>query len=483
MSPIRRRLLLALVVALAAGCTVGPRYEKPDVSALVPAEYPAAALGAEASGAAAPSQPWWKAYAEPELDRLVDAALGFSADLAAAEARVAQARELAVVAGAALYPQVNVDGRISRDQLSLNGENLALIPFKPATTAFTDYRLGFDASWEIDLFGRSRHQSQAAIARADSAAESRNDARLVLSAEVVRLYLDAAIAARRAAIATARSASYAETARLLGLARAAGVASGIDLDRAEVDAATSIAALAPLEADRQTAVYRLSSLTGLAPSALEPRLERDRIPAVGPQAVPAGLPADLLRRRPDVRRAERELAAATADAGTAVADQFPRLTLVGDLGLDSVRPGELVQAASRYWNAGPQLTVPLFAAGRLRAGAAAADAARTVAQANYRGAVLAALADAESALARYGADARQARGLHAARDRAAQALALTRLRHAAGEATLLDVADSERALDALEDQCAVADGSLARDYAALQKALGGDWQDAGAPGH
>ena len=468
--------------ALLVACMVGPRYAPPEPATTVPGAYPGAATDGAALGAGASRDDWWQEFHDPQLDRLVEAALTGSPDLLAAEGRVAQARALAEAAGAHLYPQVNVDGRVGNDKLSLNGENLALIPFTPPRTAFTDYRIGFDASWEIDLFGYTRRQAQAALARAGSAEESRNDARVVLAAEVARNYLSYTVAVERLAVAGRNEAAYADTARLVGLQHAAGVASDLELNRAQADELASNSVSPALYADRQAALFRLATLTGLAVEAVQPMLSARQPPALDEAAIPVGLPADLLRRRPDVRRAERDLAAATADAGAAVAAQFPRLSLVGSVGLDSVHPGELAQAASRYWNVGPQLSVPVFSAGLLRHEARAAEAARQAAIASYRSVVLNALADAETALVRYTTDVRRAQAVRAAAGRLRGALDLTRLRYKAGEATLLEVMDAERAVYGLEDQLATLDGLVATDYVALQKALGGGWQSSSASG-
>ena len=169
------------------GCAVGPHYTPPDTKSLVATAYTTSAP-ALASGDAADR--WWSALGDQTLDGLVERALGNNPDLASAEARVRQARALAGVAGADLYPAANLDARVSRDRLSLNGENLALIPITPKTVEFTDYKVGLDASWEIDLAGRTRREVEAAVARFGSSAETRNDARSVVAAEVADSYVD-----------------------------------------------------------------------------------------------------------------------------------------------------------------------------------------------------------------------------------------------------------------------------------------------------
>lgn len=473
-----RGVLGLSLCAFLAGCAVGPDYRAPDPAAVVPARYPDATAVASGPGVPAAAGDWWTGLGAPALDGLEAAALSGNADLAAAEARVAQARFLAAAAGAGYYPQASIDGRVGQDKLSRNGENLALIPFNPPRTEFTDYRVGFDASWELDLFGHTRRQVEAALARAGSAEESRNEARVVIAAEVARGYLEYATAVRRIEVARATEAAYARTAELVTLQHGAGVASDLELNRVRADAIASTSVSPTLDADRRAALFRLASLTGLGVEEVGARLEGVTLERAVAVDVPPGLPADLLRRRPDIRRAERDLAASTADAGVAVAEQFPRVSLVGDFGLDSVHPGELVRSASRYWNVGPQVSLPVFSAGRLHRQSEAAEAGRTASLANYRSVVLAALADVETALVRYAADGQRARALHDALDRVDGVRALTQLRYEAGEATLLEVLDAERATEALGDQAAAADGQVGLDFVSLHKALGGGWDRA-----
>ncbi len=461
----------SVVVTVLGGCVVGPNYTVPQPDA--PAAYPVVDA---ALTDAAPRDRWWTALGDPLLDELIDHALAANPDLAMAEALVHQARAVARVAGAAFYPAANLDARVSRDKLSLNSETLALVPFKPSTTEFTDYRVGFDVAWEIDLAGRTRREVEAAAARLDSSAESRNDARLVVAADVADAYVEYRAAAQRLALARRTLASLDDALHLVTLEVRAGVAADADLRRAEADRFNAAGVVPSFEAAVQSATFRLAALTGESLESLTQRLGPSReVPAV-PATTPVGLPSELLRRRPDVRRAERELAAATADVGSAIAAQFPRLSLVGDFGWDSVYPGTLTSAASRYWNIAPQLTLPLFAGGRLRGQVEAAEAARDAALASYRATVLRALADTESSLVRFATERSRQASLAAASASLESSLALERRRFDAGDASMLDVLAAERAADHAADQRTASAGQLAQDYIALGKALGGGWQ-------
>jgi NodT family efflux transporter outer membrane factor (OMF) lipoprotein len=466
---------VTLAALLAGSCAVGPDYRRPDAGTAVPDAY-ATDPAAAGTTAAAAADRWWQALGDPVLTALIEAALSGSPDLAAAEATVQQERALARVAGASFYPQATLAAGADRNQLSRNSENLSLIPIRPPTTTFTDYQAGIDASWEIDLAGMTRREVEAAVARWESSAEARNDARAVIAAEVADAYADHCEAVSRLQRATASRDALREIQRLTALAAAAGDASDSDVHRAAADAVTAEAALPPLEAQRQSAIFRLAALTGRTRQAVADDLAAaGRIPDV-PVDVPVGLPSELLRRRPDVRRAERDLAAATADVGSAVAAQYPRFALVGELGADSVHSGELISAASRTWELVPQLSVPLFAGGRLRANADAARAGRDAALARYRGSVLAAVADAESALIRYAAAKQRCAGLAGAASELDAHARLERERQAAGDASTIELLAAVRAADDAAQAQAAAQAELVRDYVALSKALGGGWQ-------
>jgi NodT family efflux transporter outer membrane factor (OMF) lipoprotein len=465
-------LALSVLAVSLAGCAVGPHYTPPDARALTPA----ALTGVDpAVSTEAPAQRWWSALSDPELDRLIVRAFADNPDLAAAEARVQQARSLARVAGANYYPQANLDGRVGRDKLSRNGENLALIPFNPPTTQFTDFRLGLDASWEIDLAGKTRREVEAAMARFESSAESRNDARVVLAAAVADAYVDYRGNAERLDVAHRTLESLDQTLRLVTLELDAGLASETERRRAQADRLDGAAAIGPLEAEQRSALFQLAALTGTDATALDGELGTRPLATVPPTTA-VGLPSTLLLRRPDVRRAERELAAATAEVGGAIAAQFPSLSLVGDFGFEAVHAGQFASAASRYWNFGPQLALPLFAGGRLRGNVAAAEAARDAALASYRSAVLQAFADTESAIVRFTSERRRESSLAETYATLDAAHALEQQRYAAGDASLLDVLAAQRASDAAADQDAASRAQLARYYIALGKALGGGWQ-------
>jgi outer membrane protein, multidrug efflux system len=472
-----RPLGLLLLGALLAGCALGPRYPGPPAVPAAGGSFPTPPQGVTS---AAPADRWWEDLDDPLLARLIARALADNPDLASAEARVQQARAAARVAGAAFYPVVNATADVSRDRFSRNGENLALIPFAPPSTEFTDYRVGVDASWEIDLAGKTHREVEAAVARLGSSEATRADARAVVAAEVADAYVDYRDATLRLAVAQDSAAAARESARLVGLELEAGVASRTDRDRAASDAEAAAAAVPPLQSAQQSALYELAALVDSPVASLRSGLGSEASLPTPPATVPVGLPAGILRRRPDILRAERELAAATADVGSAVADEYPRLSLVGDAGWDSVHPGTLTNAASRYWDLEPQLSLPLLAGGRLRAAVDASRAARAAALASYRSTVLRALADAESAIVRYSSEQGRSRTLAEASARLSAAAELEQQRFVAGDASQIEVLAAERAADQARDQLLASQALLVEDYVALSKSLGSGWQVADA---
>jgi NodT family efflux transporter outer membrane factor (OMF) lipoprotein len=469
------RAPLALAALALAGCAVGPNYRAPAAPAIDGDRYAGASAALPAS---APSDHWWTEFGDPVLNSLVDKALADSPDLAAAEARVRAARALARATGASFYPQLSGAADVSRDKLSRNGENLALIPFNPPTTQFTDFRVGLDMSWELDLAGKTRRDVEAALARFGSAAESRNDARVVVAAEVASAYIDARVAAARAALARRLLAILEDSLRMVRLQQQAGLASDSDVQRADSDRAASSALPAIQDASGLVARVRLAALTGESSSEVDSQLAAAAAVPSPPETVPVGLPSDLLRRRPDIRRAERDYAAATAEVGSAVAARFPRISLVGDAGLDSVRSGDLVGAASRFWNISPQLNIPLFSAGRLRRQVDAAEATREASLASYRSTVLQAFADTETAVVHFASDRDNATGLAASAASLEASFKLERTRYDAGDISMLDLLGAEQASNRAADRRIDSAGQASRDFAALNKALGGGWQGA-----
>ena len=455
---------LALVsVALLAGCTVGPDYRRPATTAASQWLEPATPGTVDLS--------WWHAFDDPQLTALVERAVAGSPDLAEASARLAEARANRDAAAGGRLPNVQASGSATQNTLSENGQ-IPIGQIPGFARDFSLFDLGFDASWELDFWGRKTRQVEAASARVQSAEAARRDVMLTLIAEVARAYLD--LRAAQADIATGESsaAADAETARLTQLRFTAGESSRIDADRAEAQARASAAAVPDARA-RAAAAYRIATLVGAPPEDVAPQLATPAPLPVAPDTILVGVRSDLLERRPDVRRAERDLAAATADIGVATADLFPRFSLFGGIGQQARSVGDLFSGASTRLQVGPSFSWPIFAGGTIRAQIRAADARAQAAAARYEKSVVGALVDSEGAINRF-INARVAlteAEASLARERSAHSLAEQRT--ARGEDDRLALMRARTTLTAAEhrlDSAAAAKGQAA---IALYNSVGG----------
>ncbi len=459
------RLLAIAAAAALAGCApVGPNYEKPALAA--PAAWSGAPETAPAELAA-----WWTRFGDPALDRLVADAAAGNLDLRQAAARLREARENAVAAGSSLWPSAAAGGSGTRSRATENG--FGPTPPDPEHSLF---KAGFDATWELDLFGGARRGVEAAEADAGAAAEDRRAVMVSLLGEVVRNYVELRGAQRQLAIVRDQVAAARGVVELTRARLAAGLSTELDLARAESLASSTEAGAPPLEVLRRRAVHRLGVLCGKPPAALAAALEADApIPALPPTAS-IGLPSELLARRPDLRRAERQLAAATARIGVAVADLYPKFSLTGALGLESIRFGDLLDASSRTWSLGGAVRLPLFDRRKLRAAVSIREARASAAASAYELAFLVALEEVENALAAASQESRRATTLRAAEESSAKASRLARDLHDKGLVSFFDVLETERGLFQAQSARAQSEAQLASAVVALYKSLGGGWE-------
>lgn len=463
----RTLLLLPIPFLLLACRPVGPNY--------VPPRAGLSEVHATREGAAASQAGWWKAWGDPRLDALVQRALAESPDLLIAEARFRQARALQGIQDAAGGPNLGASAKVSRDRLSRNSEMLANNPLRNIDTEFTNYQIGFDASWELDLFGRQRRISEAALARTEAASERLRDAGLVVAAEVVRAYVEVRSGQLRVALAQSHLGSQEETVRLLRLAVRAGESPELELRRAEAGRSGLEATRAGLRLGLRQSLAALSVLTDVPIDELGKRLGLPvPLPAV-PEAPASGLPSDLLARRPDVRTAEREMAAASADIGVAMAERYPRFSLLGSGGWNSVASNSLLSTASSAWSVGPQLSLPIFNRGRLKNQVRANQAALDAAQSSYRKSVLNAVADVEVALERVARNEERRRRALESESHYLRMTSLTERQLKAGEVSKLAMLEAQRSLLGQEDQRVQAHAQSLNSLASLHKALGGSW--------
>jgi multidrug efflux system outer membrane protein len=455
LSPVLTAVCLSLLLA---GCAVGPDYVKPQEP--VPARWQGAA-GAGARDAAVLEE-WWKQFHDEVLDGLIRDALAANTDLATARAQLREARARRDLARAELGPSANVSGSAGRTDSG-------------TTPARESYETGFDASWEPDIFGGVRRGLEAAQADLQASGETLRDVRVTLVAEVARNYVELRTGERRLAIARENLAAVQDLYDLTRWRRQAGLVSELDEAQALSLLEQARAALPNLRTAVVEARYRLAILLARPPGELDARLkDTGRIP-LADDKVAAGIPADTLRQRPDVRAAERSLAAQTARVGEAEAARYPSFRLSGSLGLQALAASELFtgDAVNNSLLAG--ITAPIFDSGRIRSNIKVQDARLEQARVAYKAAVLTALGDVENALVELDNTRQRREQLSRAAAAARQTLDIARQRYTAGLADFQSVLDSQRTVLSLEDQLVSSTGDFSTTLIRLYKALGGGW--------
>lgn len=460
----RRGACVAALLAVALGgcAAVGPDYSEPQLA--VPAGW-SAGTGTDAMDAVLLAR-WWHGFGDPVLDRLVADALAANLDLAQARARLREARARRGVAGAALAP--SVDASLSGSRSRSSGQS-------GSGSTRELYSAGFDASWELDVFGGVRRSVEAAQADLEASVESLSDTRVSLAAEVALNYIDLRTAEQRLAIAEESIASRGENHQIIRWRQQAGLVSELDLAQATTDLESTRAVLPPLRTAVTEAKNRLAVLLGRNPGELESLVHADRPIPLAAGEIVAAIPADTLRQRPDVRVAERRLAAQTARLGEAEAARYPSFRLSGSLGLEALELDALADRDANTHSLFGGITAPVFNAGRIAANIEIQDALVEQARLAYRAAVLAALEEVENALtAVANTDARRAKLAEAAAA-ARTTLAIAEYRYASGLADFLSVLDAQRTQLSLDEQLAGSTGELARAQIRLYKALGGGW--------
>ncbi|BAU50321.1 RND transporter [Sulfurifustis variabilis] len=457
-------------LAFAACATVGPDYAPPESAGT--AEF--ANAGRDDFTSTAVEARWWSRFEDPALDDLVRRALAANHDLRVAAARLREAR--------AIYREVSLD-RLPAVTTSAT----ALYEQRSETQApglarderdVDTYSLGFDAFWELDFFGRLRRAAEAADADAAAAEAGLRDARVTVIAEVARNYFGWRGAAQRLVVAQRNLENQTKTLELTEVLLDAGRGTELDTARARAQLNATAAVIPLLEIAAKEAEHRLAVLLGERPGALALPAPEALAPLAG--SFPIGSPAELLRRRPDIRAAERLLASATARVGVATADLFPRVTLTGFLGFVAGRTGDIGTSGSEAWFAAPTLTWAAFDLGSVRARLRASEARADAALARYEQTVLRALEETENGLVGFGRQRARLVSLRESARASARAAELARLRFNEGVADFLALLDAERTLLEAEDRVAQAETETYTALVAVYKALGGGW-DACAP--
>jgi multidrug efflux system outer membrane protein len=460
-------LISFAAACIVAGCSVGPNYRPPQDSPPVAFEQ------GQQNGFTTnqPVEAWWHLFNDDELTKLVQWSAASNLDIHVATANLLQARALRLGAKADFLPVVDGVASYSNNKYS----QADLFNF-PGSRKQELYDIGFDATWELDIFGRLRRQYQANNALVQAAENTRRDVFVSVSAEVALNYFQLRGSQNELAVLHRNADNQDQTLKLTQARLDAGSGTDLDVARARAELNNTLAEIPPIEAAIAHAIHRLGVLTGRQPEALTSELSIGHPMPALPGMVDIGDPALLLRRRPDVRAAERNLAAATSQIGVSVADLFPRVTFTGDIGLQATTFSGLTGPASDTRSFGPSITWAALDYGHVRSRINAAKAAADSQLAQYQSTVLTSLEETENALVDFG-KTRARRDYLAESVKASQAAAdLAQSRYDNGATDFLTVLDAERVLLEAQDQLAQTQTATATALVTVYKALGGGWQ-------
>ena len=455
------------LLTLVLGCKVGPDYEPPETT-IVPDAWKTA-ISEEIEQEDSPLERWFIGFDDPQLQSYVQRAVASNRNLATAVARVDEARALLGVARGRLYPDVALDASYTRTELSENGTQPG--PGEP----FDIYDIGVGATWEIDVFGRVRRGVEAASAGVDASIEDYRDVLVILMADVASSYVTVRTLQTRIDYAESNVDAQRETLQLTRDRFDAGLTSARDVAQAESNLANTEATIPALEISLEATLNSLSILIGETPGAVDPDLAEAKPIPVADDRITLGLPAELLRRRPDIRRAERLLASQTAQIGVATADLYPSFSLTGVVGVQSTESGSLLESGSVGWSLIPGLRWNLFAGGKIRSLIRAEEARTQQALMTYEQTVLAALGEVENSLVAYEREKERRDHLTDAVDATERTVELVRTQYLSGLTDFQSYLDAQRSLLNQQDQLAVSEGQVVQNLVSLNLALGGGW--------
>jgi len=473
-----RRGVVAMAMAagliLFPGCTVGPNYHEPQER--LPASW-TGVITNTSHATVSPSMPtpqsvamtnWWTAFRDPVLDSLVARAVEGNLDLKQAESRIRQARAQRGGVAAGFWPSADATGDYRRSRQSGAGmSDMNLV------------QAGLDAAWEVDVFGGTRRAVEAADADIAASIEDRRDVLVTLVAEVALNYIGLCGVKQEIEIAKENLAAQKHSVDLTRQLFSGGFRSKLDVANAEAQVATTQSQIPVLESEARQTIYSLSVLLAREPSSLVDQFSKVAPIPLTPPEVPVGLPSELLRRRPDIRRAEARLHGATARIGVATADLFPKFSLTGSLGVSSATSSSLVSWDNRFYSFGPTVKWSVFQAGAIRAGIKVQNELEEQALLNYQKTVLTALNDVESALVAYVKEQQHHQALVEAVSANHEAVSLATQLYTQGQTDFLSVLIAQRSLFASQDSLVQSERNVATDLVAVYKALGGGWEFAG----
>ncbi len=460
-------LVIAFAMLGTGSCAmVGPNYNRPE--AALPEEWstPLKQAVTEEKVDLQTLTSWWDTFEDSTLSGLMDRAVRGNLDLREAWARVREARALRGITRADLFPAVDASGSMTA---SGSGKDANL----SNTTEL--YRAAFDATWEIDIFGGLRRSVEAKTADLQATEEDLRDVLVTLLSEVALNYIDARTYQTRLTVAEANLRVQEETWQLTQWRYEAGLSDGLAVQQARYNLESTRSQIPDLRTGIEEAMNRVAVLLGEQPGAVRVEMEKAKPIPKAPANVAVGVPADLLRRRPDVRKAERKLAAETARIGVAKADLYPKLTLNGSVGVEAYSFGKLLSSSARAFNYGPQISWPIFNAGSIRKNIEAQTAVQEQALVQYEAAILTSLEDVENAIVALGQEQIKRQSLGETSDAARLAATLAENKYTAGLTDFTSVLDAQRSLLIYQDQTVQSDGAIASNLVRLYKALGGGW--------
>ncbi|HLY07198.1 MAG TPA: efflux transporter outer membrane subunit [Rhizomicrobium sp.] len=471
---------IAILVLFLAGCEVGPDYKQPDVPTPPSfSELPAARAQTPADDAALAK--WWTRIDDPELQSLIARALASNLNFKTAVSRIREAREQVIIAGAKEWPELSATG--TGLNLHSNSSPIASAiggggPNAPpsAPTNIKIYSAGFDATWEIDVFGGVRRGIEQAEANTEETSWTMRDAEVSLTAEVANDYFNLRTEQARMAILRDEIARQRDAFQLIGARRRAGFVTQLDVNQQQTLLSNTAAQLPTIEAEARTMEHAISVLIGAPPEGIAKELETTAaFPAITAD-IAVGLPSDLLRRRPDIRAAERKLAAATAGIGVAVADLYPKFNLVGATAFVGNHLDTLISGNNFATVAFGQISWPVFQGGQIRANIRAKKEETQQAYLAYQQTVLSAMQETEDALTRYAHEMQRQASLRTTVQSAQSSEAIASAQYRAGFVTYVNVLSAQTARLSAEDELAQSRQAAAQDLISLYKALGGGWQ-------
>lgn len=463
-----RLVAWSLCLAALGGCTVGPDFVSPSTE--VPKAWAQPTTRPATQPAEAPDLArWWKAFNDPLLSSLVERAMESNLDLRLAQSRIRQARASRGIAVSGLGPSVAATGSYSRGQSG------------SGTPVTGRYQAGFDAGWEIDIFGGVRRGIEAADAQLQATIEDRRSVQVTLTGEIASLYVQLRSLQQRIAFARKNLQIQTHSADLTRQRFEGGFVSGLDVANAQAQVATTRSQIPLLESSARQTLYAIEVLMDRPPGAMAEELSQTAEIPYAPPDVPLGLPADLLRRRPDIRRAEADAHAATANIGVATADLFPRVTINASLGWQADSLSSLLTPASRFWSFGPAVTWNAFQSGRVLSNIEVQKALQEQSILAYRQTVLAAILEVENALVASAKEQEHRKALIDAVAANRRAVQLAGELYTQGNTDFLNVLSAQQGLLNSEDALVQSTAAISTNLIALYKALGGGWEET-APG-